>query len=201
MASLTIDMLQAATSKFIFVTPESYTQVRDGEAAAKTGIIRPTGILPVIQAANAGTLATWNAFENAHADIAGYRLLAGILTGQFKQLRVTFVGDPAIPTGEMIFDEWATTAGAMDGVESNNSTVTASIRGRKTVPGTEECKIRIDIYHRTTGGTETLLDSFTTPDLTSSFANYTGDVTLDGSWADDELLVAKCTAINLGVPA
>ena len=203
MATVTIDFQHVASSKFIFDTATSFAKIRDGEVAAvPLGMITPFGVIPVEQAAVGGILRKFRAFSNASADIAGYRLLAKIDTGARGTLTVAFVGTPVPPTGEELFDEYVTVLGEMDGQESNNSTTEVGIRGRKdTAGGTEVCKIRIDVYHRTSGGTETLLDSFTTPDLTNgTYVDFTGNVTIDRTWGTDERLVTKFTGINLGVP-
>ena len=161
----------------------------------------PVGMIPVGQAGVAGTLRKWRALSNSSSDIAGYRLLGQINTGVRQTLTVTFSGTP-IPTGEELFDEYVTALGATNGHESNNSTTEVGIRGRKNIAGgTEVCKIRIDVYHRTTGGTETLLDSFTTPDLTNgTYVDFAGNVTINRAWGTDERLVTKFVGINLGDP-
>ena len=201
MASLTIDFEHISSSKFITEPATSFAEIRDGEVAAvPLGMIISVGVIPVEQAGVAGTLNKHRAFATASADIGGYRLLGGGTTGFLEALTVTFSGFP-IPTGEELFDEYATALTIMDGVESNNSTTEVGIRGRKNVgAGAEVCKIRIDVYHRTAAGVETLLDSFTTPDLTSSFADYTGNIAVNQAWGTDERLVAKFTGINLGDP-
>lgn len=198
MPSLTVEMQEMTLDKFGTDLVRSYAQIRDGEVFRKTGVIQPVGVLPRIQAADAGILKKWSAFTTA-SDIGLYRSLFTSSTGQYQTRLTTFSGTP-IPTGEQVIEEYATVIGAMDDVSVNGSTEELAVRAKKDVPGTQVCKVRVDVYHRTTGGTETLLAGFTTPELTSGFANYAGDVTFTRSWATDERLVVKFVGINLGIP-
>ena len=197
MASLDIEIQHINSSKFGFEAPKSYVNIRDGAVAGSMGIIQ-LGIIPVPSASVGGTLRKHTA-TGISSDISGYRKLIALSSGIFITEKVTFTGSP-IPTGEQTIKEYATDAGVMDGIESNNSTVEAAVRARKVPDATEVNKVRVEVYHRTTGGTETLLGSFTTPDLTGSFVNYTGDVTINRSWGTNERLVAKFIGINLGDP-
>ena len=198
MASLDIEMRDITRTKFAFDTAQSFTNIRDGEVVSSMGIIQPVGIIPVPSAGSAGTLKKHIA-ENLASDIGGYRKLTALTVGALGILKVTFAGSP-IPTGEQTIEEYATAAGIMDGIESNNSTAEAGVQARKVPDGEEVNKVRVEVYHRTTGGTETLLGSFTTPDLTGSFVNYTGDITINRSWGTNERLVVKFIGINLGDP-
>ena len=198
MASLDIEIQHINSSKFGFDTGRTYVNIRDGAVAGSMGIIQPVGIIPVPSASVGGTLRKHMAVGTL-SNIGGYRKLTALAVGIFVTEKVTFTGTP-IPTGELTIEEYATDAGVMDGIESNNSTVEAAVRARKVPDATEVNKVRVEVYHRTTGGTETLLGSFTTPDLTGSFVNYTGDVTINRSWATNERLVAKFIGINLGDP-
>ena len=198
MASLDIEIMDNKRSKVVFDDAKSYVKIRDGEVAGSMGIIQ-LGVIPVPSAGSAGTLKTHFAEELA-SDISNYSKLTVLTAGERRIQKVTFTGSP-IPTGEQTIEEYATDAGVMDGIESNNSTVEAAVRARKVPDATEVNKVRVEVYHRTTGGTETLLGSFTTPDLTGGFVNYTGDVTINRSWGTNERLVAKFIGINLGDPA
>ena len=199
MATLDIEIMDIKRSKIVFDPATSYVKIRDGAVVGSTGIIQPVGIIPVPSVGSAGTLKTHFAEELA-SDISNYSKLTVLTAGERRIQKVTFTGSP-IPTGEQTIEEYATDAGVMDGIESNNSTVEAAVRARKVPDATEVNKVRVEVYHRTTGGTETLLGSFTTPDLTGSFVNYTGDVTINRSWGTNERLVAKFIGINLGDPA
>ena len=197
MATLDIDIQDLTPSKFDADLPKTFVDIRDGELAAKTGIIQ-LGVIPVIQPAAAGTLVQHRATSTT-SDIGGYRKLAGLSLGLYTTRTTTFDGTP-IPTGEQPIEEYDRSGGVIEGVESNNSTETVGVRARKVTPGAQVCKVRMEVYHRTSGGTETLLGSFTTPDLTSSFANYEGEVTIDQAWATGERIVLKAVGINEGVP-
>ncbi len=198
MASLDIEIQDLKSNRFIFNTPQTYVDVRDGEMAAQTGVIEPYGVID-LRPAVAGTLTQWFG-RDATSDVGGYRkLYSPAFAGIYVTRTVTFSGSP-IPTGEQTISKYATDSSLMAGVSSNSSTTSASLRARKVTTGAQVCKVRLEVYHRTAAGVETLLDSFTTPDLTGTFTQYTSDVTINRQWADDERLVMKAIGLNLGVP-
>lgn len=199
MAELDIEMRDIVRSKFGLDTATSFANIRDGEVIGSMGIIQ-LGVIPVPIGGVAGTLKTWNAESIASDLISGYRKLTALTVGLYATRTVTFIGSP-IPEGELTIEEYATDVGDMDGIDSNNSTETVGVRARKVPDASEVNKVRVEIYHRTTGATETLLGSFTTPDLTGSFVDYTGDVTINRSWGTNERLVVKFVGINEGIPA
>lgn len=200
MASLTISIQDQETSKLLPVAAKTFARIQNGQVFPRTGVIHPTGIIPVPRAAVAGTTLFRSARDTA-SDIGGYRKLTSAIRGLFLTRTATFTGTP-IPTGEQAIEEYATDAGDMDGVVSNASTREFGIRAQKDVGGgTEECYVRMEVYHRTTGGTETLLASWTTPNLTdATWVDYTEDLTITQSWGTNERLVAKLVARNDGVP-
>ena len=197
MAELDIEIEDINRSKMVFSPAKSYVNIRDGEVAGSMGIIQ-LGVIPVRSAGSAGTLKTHFA-EGILSDISGYRKLTTLTSGALMIRKVTFAGIP-IPTGEQTIEEYATDAGIMDGIESNNSTAEAAVRARKVPDATEVNKVRVEVYHRATDGAETLLGSFTTPDLTGSLVDYTDDITINQSWGTNERLVVKFIGINLGDP-
>lgn len=198
MASLDIEIQDLKTNRFVANSAQTYVEIRDGEAAAKTGVIEPIGVLD-LRPAVAGTLTQWFG-RDISSDVGGYRKLhSPAFLGIYVTRTVTFSGSP-IPTGEQTISDYATGSSLMAGVSSNSSTTSASLRARKVTGGTQVCKVRLEVYHRTAAGVETLLDSFTTPDLTGTFTQYTSGVTINRQWADGERLVMKAIGLNLGIP-
>ena len=198
MASLDIEIQDLKAARFVLDSAQTYVEIRDGERDRRTGVIEPFGVIDV-RPAVAGTLTLWFG-RNLSSDVGGYRKLhSPAFLGIYVTRTVTFSGSP-IPTGEQTISEYATDSSLMAGVSSNSSTTTASLRARKEVPGTQICKVRLEVYHRTAAGVETLLDSFTTPDLTGTFTQYTSGVTINRQWADGERLVMKAIGLNLGIP-
>lgn len=197
MASLTIEIQHLTPSKFFTDLPMTYIHIRDGEKTAKNLITAPFGLMGA-RAATAGVLVE-HAATSTGSDIGGYRKLSGVAVGQYTTVLTTFSGTP-IPTGEQPIEEYDRSGGTIEGVDSNGSTTAIGVRARKVVPGTQVCKVRMEVYHRTSGGTETLLDSWTTGDLTSGFVDLSSTVTIRQSWATGERIVLKAVGINEGIP-
>lgn len=197
MASLTIEIQHLTPNKFFSDLPKTYIDVRDGEKTIKKLITAPVGLVGT-RAAAAGILIQHRAISTA-SDLGGYRKLSGLSTGQYTTVLTTFSGTP-IPLGEQPIEEYDRSGITIEDVDSNGSTTTIAVRARKAVPGTQVCKVRMEVYHRTSGGTETLLDSWTTGDLTSGFVDLSSTVTIRQSWATSERLVLKAVGINEGIP-
>lgn len=197
MASLTIEIQHIAPDKFSSDLRETYIGIRDGEQTAKGLITGPIGLAGT-RAAVAGVLTEHRAIDTV-SDIGGYRKLSGLTTGRYTTVLTTFSGTP-IPTGEQPIEEYDRAGGTIEGVDSNGSTTTIAVRARKVVPGSQVCKVRMEVYHRTSGGTETEIARWTTGNLTGTFANLSSTVTIRQSWATGERIVLKAVGINEGTP-
>jgi len=172
--------------------------IRDGERAAVPNIIRSKGTLPV--QGDAGTVRTWLTINANHPIIGGYKKIQTSLPRDFDPQTIATSMPEAGPfPEEVLIEEFASIAGQMDGEDSNTSTTEFWIVASKAATSSD-AKVRVDVYHRTTGGTETPLGSFTTPILTTSLVKYTECITITQSWLTNELLVFKYTAIDEGVP-
>lgn len=149
------------------------------------GIIDPVVSIP-------GSITSWRA-KNANSDLAGYKKL---ITGFGFELSETLTGNcnPTSGPCEVAIEEFATDAGDMDDVRSNNSTTTFRFRGRYTgTPAPGVAELRCKVYHRNTGGSETLLAWFSQA-ITLTTTNFTKEVTINKSWELNERLVVKWSA-------
>lgn len=197
MPSLTVEIQHIEPSKFFTDLAQTYVYIRDGEQTIKKLIAAPVGLIGT-RAAVVGVQTQHRAISTG-SDIGGYRKLSGLNVGMYATVLTTFSGTP-IPTGEQPIEEYDRSGGTIEGVDSNGSTTVVAVRARKVVPGTQVCKVRMEVYHRTSGGTETLLDSWTTANLTSGFVDLSGTVTIRQSWVTGERIVLKAVGINLGIP-
>lgn len=166
----------------------------DGETAAgPLGVIQPFGVIPTRTPGSSGTPVNRFAKSNAHA-IDGYRsLLGGGFRGTFNDRFNTAQTNQTI-----LIEEYATDAGDLDGVEVNGSDTDWVVSAKRSGT-TEDAAIEIRFYHRTSGGTETLLATAETTNLTTSFVTYTGMVNFTQSFGMNELLVVKFYIHNKGV--
>jgi len=154
------------------------------------GIIHQ-GILPIkrISGGTADVTTDWYARTTA-SGISGYRKLLdsnGISETIYACTITQIVGNVCN------VEEFATDAGAMDGVDSDNETTTFIMRARWSK------NLGIDpphpfmvchIYHRTAADVETEIASFSKT-ITIAFDTYTQDVAIDQAWGTDERLVIK----------
>jgi len=175
--------------------------IRDSDLPeTRSALIQPPWIVPAGVGGSTGSLTTWHTLDTAHAVIGGYRRLVSVFGNhRSKSMTVTMPDVGPFPE-EVLFDEFATASGDMDGVDSVNETTTFVTRARRVLSGTEITNVRVDVYHREAEGGETLLGSFTTPDLSTSFVDYSGDVTANRAWADGDFTVFKYIARNQGTP-
>lgn len=200
MATLDIEIQDWKAARFGFDTPQTYITVIDNEVLARSGVLRSIGILTT-RTANSGSLEDWRCDEGPVSGISGYRRmkLGAAEFGDLQTRTTTFTGSP-IPLGEQTIEKYASNAGDMTGFISRGSTATAHVRARKVVGSGETCKVRFELRHRTAGGTETVIGSFTTGNLTSGFVNYSDTFTVSRSWDTNERLVVHLIGINEGAP-
>lgn len=133
----------------------------------------------------------WDGWDTA-SSIAGYRkfLISTFLKTTNYDITVSIPDAGPYPE-EVAIEEFATDAGALDATVSNASTTTFSVRANHAGTGVNRVTIRADIYHRTSGGTETLINQTSFGPLTTTMAQYTNSVTLNYAWSTNERLVVK----------
>lgn len=204
MAGIVSRIQDIGASKFVIQDGLTWGEVIDGEVdqefftpPLRNGILGG-GILNSNIPSSSGTATKWRAWHDAHATISGY-----------EQLRTTTQGLPsehsctAQTLNECAIEQYATTSGDMDDVRITTlSTMDWSIRAKRDSSTSENSHIELNLYHRTSGGTETLMDSVITGNLTTSFVTYTGNwsVSTDFYFAPGSFLVFKYINVNTGVP-
>lgn len=182
------------------ITGESWGVITDGEVAPTLGIgeiIEPNMVsAPVMgDPGDPGTDTTRYFWDQTNASISGYRRLRTTSTGIRTTKIVTFEDDPP-ELQEVLVDEFATSSGDMDGVSVNGSTMTWRIhcKALNTPGGASSALLRL--YHRTTGGTETLLQEVNTGPLSNAFEDHDLEFSFTQAWDTGEFLVAKVYALS-----
>lgn len=183
----------------------SWIFVNDGYAAAMSGAslrcIQPVGVVPVTGSVPQvpGTDTQLFLVHGSNATVGTYEVLA---TSPTDGILKTDQG-VATTSSSSVLQEWATEAGTMDGVSINaGQSMDFSINARRETDSSEDAHLELRFYHRTTGGTETLLDAEVLDDLTTTYQFFTGSwsVSTDQSFDTDELLVLKIILHNDGTP-
>ena len=180
-------------------TSQTFFEVIDGEVIAST-LQPPIGgrVLRTRIVANAGDSTKWYAFHQAHSTISGYERLSTSNLGELTDEKCT-----AAALANCAIEEYATLAGNMNDVIINTvSTMDWSITAKKDPVSTNEVHIELKIFHRTTGGTETLIATIDTPNVTTSYVIYTGtwSVSSQVTFGSNEILVGKYRNFNTGTP-
>jgi hypothetical protein len=158
-------------------------------AGTLKGIIQ-RGVLPKKIGGSSAVTTNWYARATA-SDISGYNTLSTTNSNDNTVYTCNFMGGSLCPCAAVSF---ATDAGAMDGVNSVNETTTHRVRAKYAL-GTQHCLgsdglIIVDVYHRDTSGTETLIGSGRAI-ITTSYSTVTINMTINSSWATNERLVVK----------
>ena len=189
------------TSPGTTVTTTTLSDIRDGETAGGGGgrIIQPRSVWRKGGGAgNPGTLHEY-IIRNSASDISGYLLAeeSNIVRGTSDQV-VAAPNTGPFPQ-ENSFEEWSTAAGVMNGISSNGSTTAFKVEAKKAA-SPEDVWLKIRAYHRTTGGTETLLDEDIVGPLDTTLTQYSVNLTISQSWGTNERLVIKYRIVNNGIP-
>lgn len=185
-------------SKFIFASDYTYGKITNSNRNKLKRIIHHGGMVPKSQGTTTGSTTTWKAWFDA-SDISTYKKLK---TNDGIGLDITFTGltttNPPYPqyTSSQYF---ATDAGNMNGVQSNTVTNTFRIYCRADAGmGLEQVFCECYVYHRTTGGTETLLTNFEVGPITIVNAVYDTDVTITSQFDTNERIVFRYRFRNDG---
>ena len=93
-----------------------------------------------------------------------------------------------------------TIKGDLEVTQSRNSTSTFSVYAKRDTASVEICVVHMEIYHRDSSGTYTLLDTWETSDLTTSFVQYTSERTINATFAENERLEIRFIGENQGAP-
>ena len=132
------------------------------------------------------------------------------LSGRILVEAVTFFGTTTVSAGfpntgpfpeEIELERFYTAAGLMDEITAVSSSSTMRPVASKDVLGTEEdVSIRLDVYHRTAEGVETLLDSEESSFLTTTLTQYNLSFVLNANWTTNDRLLVIVKGINYGIP-
>lgn len=149
--------------------------------------------IPAVAGANGG-----KSMRTAASDITNYRSMGPLVAlGIYRERSAAALDNERI----QIDDPYATAAGDMDGIQINPiSDFTWFVSAKRTGGMSEQATIEIEFYHRTTGGTETLIVTVATTNLTASFVTYTGVENISQSFSTNERLVAYFFIVNDGIP-
>lgn len=173
----------------------------DGEAPGTGGgrvggVIAPRGVIPVARGGDLGdpgtTIRRW-AHGQTHPDIGKYGRLSTTQADRRLDLSYGPYTDPPMSYSEHLLGSFATLAGDLDGVEvAAASEMVWQVEAKKGVDnGPTGHQIRVKVYHRTSGGTETFLYYEDSSELSTSFAYYPMSMFFEETWGTNELLVAK----------
>jgi hypothetical protein len=185
--------LEAVISDPISQNCRTWGIIEDGKQPGTPGIIHLGHINNV--KGTAGTPATWYTIKD-NSDIGGYWKLQTAYSG--KRTDITPLFYPGETPYEIGIGTFVTAAGLMDGIDSNNSAKQFDFIAWHTFSGSPVIKMRCEVYHRATDGTETLIAEFTKT-ITTSRARYTDPaLRIDQSWGVNERLVFKYIGINEG---
>lgn len=182
--------------------PETWVESLVGWTAAVTGspnIITPVGVHASIGAASeGGTTKHWNVWTTNHA-ISGFESLF------VPDLDDEVTESEACTTGPNTFcdlEEYATVAGDMTGdIRAAAPAMDWQVRAVRSVADSDhDYSVELRFYHRTSGGTETLLDTKNTSFLSTIDVSYTGtwSVSSDQTFNSTDLLVVKFRFNNQG---
>ena len=176
--------------------------ISDTPETITVGVLRPASLLLQSRVKGSPATTTWFAFSDSSSDISGYRVLTNSgLDEKRSNLTLTYaMDDMATPPEYTALEEFVTEPNVMDNVFANGVSTTLSVTAWKDVGGVlNDVYIEGYVYHRDTGGTETLLTSF--EDLVSTTSTkYTHSVSLVRRWQPGERLVSKYRFRNDGIP-
>lgn len=201
MPSFDLKLKIVTTSKFGLAEDRTKGALTADQRVARTGIILSPGMVDVGKA-QAGATTHWYAWDLASTGISGYRRLRSVRVGLDASIDTTFTYPPL---EQHAIEEFATQAADLAGVQVRNSTMPFRIETLHTDTTDRNCEVTVDIYHRTSGGTETLLATYVEQVVRGFTANvwqvFTEDVTLNTQFGPSERLVIKYSGEDKGVPA
>lgn len=204
MAGITGTIKDIQSSRRGVESSPSWIFYNDGFVAATSGnvgILYQEGIIPVSgSSGSAGTSTKVALIHTANSTVLSYEVLSSPVTG----ISATHYCLAASNTTCNI-EQWATNTGTMDGVSINSGQdMDISISAKRNTNTTENAHLTLKFYHRTTGGTETLLDTVELPDLNKDTVYHdvigTWSVSSNQAFATNELLVLKIIMNNDGIP-
>ncbi len=191
------------SSRIEFISPLTWGGTKADERVARKGIIKAPGLI-YVEPGTSPSQQTWNAW-NIASSISGYKVLAQSTSGTSDLTTVTAAfSTPPLLTLDL--EEFATAQNDLEGKQVRNSTMGFQISVKHTNSGAERSvKFFTKVYHRTSGGTETLLHTQETEVALNIaedvFHQYAFDVLLNTQFFEDERLVIKCSAEDKGIPA
>lgn len=204
MADGTVTMFdyRAAGRMEVGAAPATFVESLVDWTAAVLGaqnIITPVGVnASIAAAAEGGTTKHWNVRTTAHA-INGYEsLFVPAIDNEIPESEVCTTG----PNTFCDLEEYATVAGDMTGdLRAAAPAMDWQVLAVRTVIDSgHDYSVELRFYHRTSGGTETLLDTRNTSFLIATEVTYTGtwSVSSDQTFNSTDLLVVKFRFNNQG---
>lgn len=164
-----------------------------GSPATVSGFLLGRGrVLGGLYAAGGGSPITtnWYARQNV-SDISGYLRLRNANSNDLYV--ATCVTDGEVDA-DLPCEEWSTDAGDLDGVTMTAETVSILTRARWIKVGAPPNPLSVtamwELYHRTSGGTESLITSWSHA-LTTSYQNFSSSKTITKAWGTNERAVLK----------
>lgn len=191
MASFNVYLEVIQASKFFFQTGRSLAPVTDTQ---RRRIIQDVGVIDNVQSTSTTTFYLWD----TTSDITGYRYLLTATAGLRVELSVAMDDTLEVPY-EFALEEFTTQQNSMEGKNSRGTSTTFSMQAYHDGDPDRVVKIVVEIYHRTSGGTETLITEYEETISTTS-TTYTESVTLNATWQNDERMVIKVRARDEGIP-
>ncbi len=185
-------------------TPQTWGAVKSDERVARKSIIRAPGIIS-IEPGSSPAEVKWYPWTNTSA-ISGYRKLLTSTFGILDSTTVTHTFTFPPLDAEAALEEFATDQDDIENTQIRNSTMGFQIATKHTNGGGERnIRLYTRVYHRTSGGTETLLHTEDTEigfNITHDvWHNFAFNVTLNTHFKENERLVIKYAAEDKGVPA
>lgn len=179
----------------------SRIEVTIGEVVA-SGLpspIMPFGVLPVSIAADAGTTTTFLFDETTNSQQTNYNKLITRNIGLSR-----FPSCNQFSIGHCDIEEYATLRGVVSGFINTVSSMGWTISCKRDASSSDDAHIEMKIYHRNdTSGSETLLDTVETGDLTTSYVDETGTWTPSSTspeFVSTSMFVVKLRMHNTGTP-
>ena len=202
MVTFDVRLQTRGTTRFGFADDRTNGALTADQRYLRKDIIQSPAIV-TIQEAQSGTTQKWFTWDLSHPSISGYKRLRFQNVGVDTVESVTFSSPPL--EGEKVFEEFATSAGDLNNIQVRNSTMTFNIKTLHTNSGAERSiKVYVKIYHRTSGGTETLLAEYTKEvglNITEdNWHIFSESVTINQKFLVNEILVIKYSVEDKGIP-
>jgi len=150
------------------------------------------GVTPPGPGAGTGTYSKFGNVESV-SDIGSDRELLDV-QNDLSDYYINASCDPGTGECEADFIRFATPDGAMDGIYLHNSPINLAIRGNIVAALVVASYIRTYLYHRTTGGTETLLYQWQQVVNTTETGYSHTTTPITQGWGASERLIMRATA-------